>query len=262
MNPWLMLAAGWAVMALAMARIWQMQRTSGKAGIVDIMWTAGVGVLGVSFALLANGYAARRILIALLIGGWSWRLAYYLFARVLSLPEDGRYEKMKRDWGDKAQSRMFAFFQIQAFWSVLFAAPVLVAATNTRQPLGWMDALGLAIWIIAVQGERLADRQLAAFRSNPANRGGVCDTGLWRYSRHPNYFFEWIHWWSYVAIGWAAPNGWLTLFGPAVMIFFLFKVTGIPPTEANALASRGERYREYQRTTSVFFPWPPRKASA
>lgn len=261
MNPWLMLATGWAVMALAMASIWHLQRARGKAGIVDIMWTAGVGVLGVSFALLADGYGPRRILIAVLIGGWSWRLGHYLFARVLSMPEDGRYERMKRDWGDKAQSRMFAFFQIQAFWSVLFAVPVLVAAGNT-QPLAWMDALGLVIWIIAVHGERTADRQLAAFRADPANRGGVCNTGLWRYSRHPNYFFEWIHWWSYAAAGWGAVNGWLTLFGPATMLFFLFKVTGIPPAEANALASRGERYREYQRTTSVFFPWPPRKASA
>jgi steroid 5-alpha reductase family enzyme len=99
---------------------------------------------------------------------------------------------------------------------------------------------------------------LQAFRSNSRNKGKVCRDGLWRYSRHPNYFFEWTHWWAYVLIGWQAPYGWATLFGPVIMLVFLFKVTGIPPTEENALRSRGDAYREYQRTTSVFFPWPPK----
>jgi len=260
-NPWTILAAGWIVMAVLMAILWEVQRRYGKAGIVDILWAAGVGLLGVAFAAAADGYAPRRLLIAALIGVWSFRLSRYLFVRVLGMAEDGRYETLKKQWGASAQARMFAFFEVQALWSVLFAAPVLLAARNSGTPLGWTDWLGVAIWIIAVGGERAADQQLAAFRANRANRGRVCRDGLWRYSRHPNYFFEWVHWWSYVAIGWGAPNGWLTLAGPALMLFFLFKITGIPPTEANALASRGDAYREYQRTTSVFFPWPPKQTA-
>jgi steroid 5-alpha reductase family enzyme len=253
MNSWAALGLGWLVMAVAMGVLWEVQRRLGKAGIVDILWAAGVGVLGVAFAAAADGNPWRRLLIAVLVGAWSIRLSRFLFARVLSMREDNRYEALKKQWGDAAQSRMFAFFQVQAFWSVLFAAPMLLAAHNGA-PLNWMDALGVAIWFAAVLGERAADRQLSLFRADPANRGKVCRDGLWRYSRHPNYFFEWVHWWAYVAIG----QWWPTLVGPALMLLFLTKITGIPPAEASSLASRGDAYREYQRTTSMFFPWPPR----
>jgi len=116
----------------------------------------------------------------------------------------------------------------------------------------------LLIWIVAIGGESLADSQLAQFRSDPAGGGQVCRDGLWRYSRHPNYFFEWVHWWAYVAIGIAAPWGWLTIAGPVLMYSFITRLTGIPPTEARALVTRGDAYREYQRTTNAFFPGPPR----
>ena len=115
------------------------------------------------------------------------------------------------------------------------------------------------IWLIAVSGESLADWQLSAFRHDPANAGQVCQRGLWRYSRHPNYFFEWLHWWAYVCLAAGSPWGGLALAGPAAMLYFLLKVTGVPPTEAQALKSRGDAYRQYQRTTSVFFPWPPQR---
>ena len=262
MNFWMTLLEGWLLMAVAMAVLWQVQRSYGKAGIVDILWVAGVGVLGVLFAFFATGYPPRRLLIGLLAGGWSLRLGSYLLVRVLGMQEDGRYEAMKKKWGERTQSYLFAFFQIQALWSVLFAAPMLIAAGNSTAPLGWLDAAGVAMFAMAVFGETIADRQLQAFRSSARNKGKVCRDGLWRYSRHPNYFFEWTHWWAYVLIGWQAPYGWATLSGPAIMLLFLFKVTGIPPTEENALRSRGEAYREYQRTTSVFFPLPPKQGTA
>ena len=126
-------------------------------------------------------------------------------------------------------------------------------------PFDLGDAVGLLIWTISVLGESIADAQLARFRSNPANRGKTCRIGLWNYSRHPNYFFEWLHWWSYVAIAWSAPYGWTTLLAPALMWFFLFKVTGIPATEAQAVISRGDDYKLYQQTTSVFVPWFPKR---
>jgi steroid 5-alpha reductase family enzyme len=124
-----------------------------------------------------------------------------------------------------------------------------------------MDAAALFIGALAVVGESIADGQLARFRADPANRGRTCREGLWRYSRHPNYFFEWIHWWAYVPL--AASSAWwpATLAGPALMLFFILYVTGIPPTEERALLSRGDDYREYQRTTSAFFPWFPRRST-
>ncbi len=257
---WRTLGLGWLIMMVAMAALWEVQRRYGKAGIVDILWAAGVGALAVLFAVAGPGYPPRRLLIGLLAGGWSLRLTAYLLVRVLGMSEDGRYEKMKQEWGDRAQTYLFAFFQMQAFWSMLFAAPMLVAAGNAVAPLNGWAAAGAVMFVIAVFGESTADRQLQAFRSRASNKGKVCRDGLWRYSRHPNYFFEWLHWWAYVLIGWQAPHGWATLFGPAAMLFFLFKITGIPPTEANALRSRGDAYREYQRTTSVFFLWPPKAA--
>jgi steroid 5-alpha reductase family enzyme len=257
MSFWTLLGLGWLGMAVVMAVLWLIQQRTGKAGIVDVLWAAGVGVLSVVFAIYAPGYPPRRLLIGLLAGGWSLRLASYLLVRVLKLPDDGRYEQMKQN-----QPRLFVFFQIQALWSMMFAAPMLLAAGNTVAPLGWWDAAGAGVFVVAVLGETIADRQLQAFRSRRSNKGKVCRDGLWRYSRHPNYFFEWVHWWAYVLIGWQAPYGWATLAGPALMLLFLLKVTGIPPTEENALRSRGEAYREYQRTTSVFFPLPPKREAA
>lgn len=252
------LLAGWAAAAVVMALLWTLQRRTGDAGIVDVAWAAGVGVLAGYFAWTSDGLPERRWIIAAMAALWAARLAGYLLLRVLRLPEDGRYRQMREEWGDKSQANLFWFFQVQAFWSVLFAAPMWLAMRNA-EPLGWTDFAGLTIFLIALAGETIADRQLGRFRSDPSTKGQVCKDGLWRYSRHPNYFFEWIHWWAYVLIGWAGPWGYLTLAGPVVMLFFLFKVTGIPPTEANALRSRGDAYREYQRTTSVFFPWPPKE---
>lgn len=260
MTPWDLLLWGWLGAAVLMAAFWLIQLRTHNAGIVDVVWSFGVGLLAAWFAFGADGLAERRILIATMTGLWSARLGVYLFRRVMSEIEDGRYKQMREDWGDNTQRNLFVFFQVQASWSVLFAAPMLIAARNS-QPLGWTDLAGIAVWALALGGEMIADRQLQRFRSDPVNRGKVCKTGLWRYSRHPNYFFEWVHWFSYVWIGWAAPFGWLILLGPAAMLFFLFKITGIPPTEANALRSRGDAYRKYQRTTSVFVPWPPKEQS-
>ena len=119
--------------------------------------------------------------------------------------------------------------------------------------------LGLALGLLAIGGETLADRQLERFRLNPANRGKVCREGLWYYSRHPNYFFEWLYWWAFVLMGIGTSYGWWTLLGPLFMLLFLFKLTGIPYTEKQALASRGEAYRAYQKSTPMFFPWFPRR---
>ena len=123
---------------------------------------------------------------------------------------------------------------------------------------GWTDWVGVLIWTIALVGEGLSDFQLARFRQRPESKGEVCQDGFWKYSRHPNYFFEWLHWCAYVMLAITAPLGWLTILAPVAMWFFLNRVTGIPLTEIQAIKSRGEKYRRYQRTTNAFFPWFPR----
>jgi steroid 5-alpha reductase family enzyme len=260
MNHVTLTLAGWLVMAAVMAVLWWVQRARRDAGVVDVGWAAGLGILAVLYAVLGSGDPPRRLLVAAMAGAWSLRLALYILVnRVIGKPEDSRYQALRAKWGNDAQSRFFAFFQLQALVDVIFSIAFLVAMRNPRTGLGTWDLAGVLVWVVAVGGEALADRQLAGFRADPANRGRTCRVGLWRASRHPNYFFEWLHWWAYVLVAVGSPWWALTLVGPALMLFFLFKVTGIPATEAQALTSRGDDYRDYQRTTSAFVPWFPRR---
>jgi steroid 5-alpha reductase family enzyme len=155
---------------------------------------------------------------------------------------------------------MFVYFQLQAVAVAVFSLPFWAVLWNPRPPSALVELIGLVIWSVAVSGEAKADRQLAHFRGDPRNAGRVCREGLWRYSRHPNYFFEWLHWCSYVVMTMGAPDWPFTWIGPIAMGWALFKLTGIPRAEAQALRTRGEEYRAYQRTTNAFFPWFPRKA--
>jgi len=262
MSALLLALIGLAAMSAMQIVLYFVQRARRDAGIVDAGWAFGLALLAVWYAVMADGAVARRIAVAVLGGVWGLRLASYLFVnRVLGPEEDGRYQMLREHWGDRAQFWFFIFFQIQASWSVLFSIPFLVVAFNPAAALSGWDIAGIAVWAVSVSGETLADLQLARWRARPENRGKTCRAGLWRASRHPNYFFEWLHWWAYVlmAIGYAW--GWFALSGPIVMMVFLYKITGIPYTEKRAIASRGDDYREYQRTTSAFFPWFPKGTS-
>jgi steroid 5-alpha reductase family enzyme len=250
---------GLLIMSAMMALLWAVQRRTANAGIVDVGWAAGIGILGLFFAATSDGYVPRRVLVGLLIAIWASRLALYLLIdRVIGLPEEGRYRTLREKWGVAANRQLFVFFQIQALAALFFALPILVVAYHSVQRLTGWDLAGAVIWGVSVGNTILADSQLARFKRRPESRGKTCRAGWWRYSRHPNYFFEWLHWWSYVPLAAGASYWWVTLLAPVAMFYFLFKVTGIPPTEAQALASRGEDYRQYQRTTSVFVPWFPR----
>jgi steroid 5-alpha reductase family enzyme len=255
MVSWGLVVLGWLGVAVLMCVLWVVQRARHDAGVVDVGWAVGLGALAVLYAVFASGDPLRRFLVAAMAGMWSLRLAWYILTnRVLGKPEDARYRTLRAAWGEGAQGRFFVFFQAQALVDVILSLVFLVAMTNPQPGLGLPGVAGVLVWLAAVVGETVADRQLAAFRANLANRGRTCRVGLWRLSRHPNYFFEWLHWWSYVLVAVGSPWWALTLVGPALMLFFLFKVTGIPTTEAQALASRPD-YAEYQRTTSVFVPW-------
>ncbi len=259
MSPVLLALVGWAVMTAVMILLYLLQRATKDAGVVDVGWSAGVGALAVFYAVLGDGDATRRLLLGVLAGLWSLRLAVFLLKdRILAGSEDGRYQMLREAWGARAQRNLFIFFQVQAVWTVLFSLPFLPVVYHDQPVFAWFDLVAVAIWLVAVGGEAVADRQLARFRADPANKGKTCRQGLWRYSRHPNYFFEWVHWFTYVFLAVGSPYLWLTLFGPVVMLLFLYKVTGIPYTEKRALITRGDAYRRYQETTSAFIPWFPK----
>jgi steroid 5-alpha reductase family enzyme len=262
MSPLIMMLLGWLVVTAIMAGLWLVQRARRDAGVVDVGWAANLGLLAVLYAALGRGAAPHRVLVAVAAGVWSLRLAAYVYVnRVRGKEEDGRYQTLRARWGAGAQWRFLVFFEVQGLLDAILSLPFLVIASNRAAGLNTWEYAGAALWLVAIGGEALADRQLARFRADPANRGRTCRVGLWRTSRHPNYFFEWLHWWAYVLMALTAAWWWVTLVGPAIMTFFLFKVTGIPATEAQALASRGDDYRDYQRTTSMFVPWFPRKGA-
>lgn len=244
--------------SLAMVALWARQRRTGNAGWVDAAWTASMGLLAVAYALLIDGVVWRRALVASLVALWALRLLAHLVPRLARGPEDGRYRAMRAKWGPRTDRKLLGFFLAQALVAVLFSYAYLLAMLTPVHEVRWIDLLALGFWAVGVGGEAVADRQLAAWLAEPANRGRTCRAGLWRLSRHPNYFFEWLHWfcWALLAVG-GAYVGWAAL-APVVMLLLLLFVTGIPPSEAQALRSRGEDYRRYQRATSAFVPWPPR----
>jgi steroid 5-alpha reductase family enzyme len=181
----------------------------------------------------------------------------------MSGADDPRYAALAQKWGPAAPRRMFAFLQAQALASVPLAFAVFLAAHVPRPFLSIQDYVGAAIAIAAVGGEALADEQLRRFKFHAGNAGRVCEDGLWRWSRHPNYFFEWLGWLAYpvIALSPAYPWGWVSLGAPAIMYWILVHASGIPPLEAQMIGSRGDRYRAYQARTSAFFPLPPRGIS-
>ncbi|MEO6103063.1 MAG: DUF1295 domain-containing protein [Pseudoxanthomonas sp.] len=258
MNAWPML---WVLLAASamMTGGWLWQRKTDNAGIVDVLWSTGMALAAVYYALVLPGANLSRLLVGVLGGLWGARLAMHLAARVFSEEEDGRYRNLRTRWNGN-QRNFFLFFQAQAGFVVFFSIPFWIAARNPVAEWTPWKVLAILVWLTAVIGESVADRQLAAHRRDPANQRKTCRSGLWRYSRHPNYFFEFLHWFTYVLLAVGLGAGWVVaaLIGPVLMLAFLYRVTGIPYTEAQALRSRGEDYAEYQRTTSPFVPLPPK----
>jgi steroid 5-alpha reductase family enzyme len=228
--------------------------------IVDVAWSAAFTPLVLLYAGLGEGYPARRALIAAMVTLWSSRLAGHLYRRIASLhpEEEGRYVQLRREWAARLRTRFFLFFQTQGLLAGLLSVPFLLACIDGRRALGPIEATGAALFAVALAGEALADRQLAVFKADPRNRGRTCRKGLWRYSRHPNYFFEWLVWTAYAVFAWPSPWGWISIGCPLLMLYFLLRVTGLPMTEEQAVRSRGDDYRDYQRTTSAFLPWFPK----
>jgi steroid 5-alpha reductase family enzyme len=259
MTPLILIATGAGAVALLMLILWLIHLRTGNASIVDPGWAGGLALLGILFAALGRGYPLRAALIGAMSGIWGLRLAIHLLARIVGHPEEGRYQELRRQWKTGIEFKFLLFFEFQALLCIVLAAPFFLAARNPVPSVSPLEWAAFVLWAIAMIGEATADAQLEAFRKSGL-QGRTCQSGLWHYSRHPNYFFEWLIWMAYALFAAGSPWGWLGLLSPALILYFLLRVTGIPATEAQALRTRGDEYRRYQQTTSAFIPWFPKNS--
>jgi steroid 5-alpha reductase family enzyme len=253
----LIVAAG---LSIAMGVAWQVAERTGRSGWIDGIWTFATGVAGVILAILPASGALRPLLVVALATLWCFRLGLHMVRRTAGGGDDPRYRQLRVEWGEGASARLFWFLQVQAAAGLILAVSIGAAAHRPEIKLDIRDALGAAVFAIAALGEGIADWQLARFGAE--NRSKVCEAGLWAYSRHPNYFFEWLVWVSFAIIavdsGGVYPWGWIGLAGPILMYVLLVHVSGIPPLEAHMLRSRGEAFRSYQTRVNAFWPGPPK----
>ena len=252
-------------LSATMIGAWLIALRTGRSGWIDAIWSFATGAFGAAAAVIPlaeSQISMRQVFVAILALFWSLRLGLHISIRTARGGDDPRYKQLREEWGGSFKRRLFWFLQIQGLAAFALALSIMLAAHNPAPGLGIADWTGFAVLIVAVAGEAIADRQLSAFRSNPANKGKVCDVGLWGISRHPNYFFEWLGWLAYAIIAidltGAYPWGWLALAGPLLMYWLLVHASGIPPLEAHMLRSRGKAFRDYQNRVNAFWPGPQR----
>lgn len=255
------LFVGLAVAAGLFTLAWLAHLPLRDASIVDPLWGPAFFVVAGAYAGLTEGSGARRLLVLVLVGVWALRLGGYLTWRKWGEPEDHRYAAMRERWG----ARRFPWlslgivFWLQAVILWVVSWP-LFQAVRADRPAGltWVDGLGAFLFAVGFAFETVGDWQLVRFKADPANRGRVLDRGLWRTTRHPNYFGECVLWWGLglIALATGVEDAWWTLLSPVLMTFLLLKVSGVSLLE-QGMEERRPAYREYVRRTNAFFPgWP------
>ena len=255
----LMIALGGLVLALVLFRAaFLTGRKLDNYGFVDVVWAFSFPLLAGFHAWTADGDPVRTGLLVLFVCLWSGRLAVHLTRRFIQEHpgEDPRYHQLREKWGPRFSRNMYGLHLLQGAIAWILSLPFLLIVANPSPGIGIWETAGLALGVIALVGEAIADAQLRRFKNHPSNRGLVCRTGLWGYSRHPNYFFQWLGWMAVAVFACGSPCGWVSIIAPLIMYYLLVEVTGVPPAEAHALQSRGDAYRRYQQTTNAFFPGP------
>lgn len=262
-HRWALLLLGWALASALLVVLYLVQRRTRDATAVDAGWALSLVLIAVLYAVLGPGDLSHRVLIATMVGLENLRIAALVIVRA-GPSEDSRYRELRARWRARGreQSTFAIFYQAQAFLAAALSLPVLLTVFNRHRGLEPIEWAGAALWLAAAPLEALADRQLRRFKSDPANRGKTMRNGLWRYSRHPNYFFQWLTWVAYALVALAAPWGWLGVLAPALILYLILFVTGVKPSEEAAVKSRGDDFRRYQRETSAFIPWFPRSSTA
>lgn len=252
------LTAGAVIFALMLV-LWLVSLLLRNSSIVDIFWGFGFVLSAwVYYYLTPDGFIIRKLLIAGLATIWGLRLTIHVLTRNWGKPEDFRYQKWRNEsgkvWWIKS---LFQVFILQGFLMWIISTPLLAAQySNLPASLTLFDYLAVIIWIIGFYFETVGDLQLTKFRSNPANKGKILNTGVWHYTRHPNYFGDSAQWWGYYLFALAA-GGWWTIFSPIIMTLFLVKVSGVALLE-KTMKDTKPGYREYMENTSAFIPWIPK----
>lgn len=253
-----------AVTVVGFTIIWLVSLWRRDASIVDPFWGTGFVIITwfTFLSTIQDSQTARECLLIVLVTVWGARLSAFLFLRNLGRGEDKRYASMRSKHG--AQFWWMSFltvFLLQSLILWIVSMPVQIALfRSSSTPLSWIDAGGAVIWLVGVLFETIGDWQMARFQSDPSNASRVMDRGLWRFTRHPNYFGDFCVWWGVYLIAAAGGAGW-TMFSPLLMSFLLLKVSGVSLLE-KTITSRRPDYASYQKRTSAFFPWPPKQQAS
>jgi len=226
--------------------------------VADLAWGIGFILVAVSSLLLGQNTSLRALLIVVLVTIWGARLSWHIFTRIKNGPEDRRYAAWRRDWGKWVIPRSFLqVYVLQTFLIAVVSYPVWFVTLNPGISFSARDVAGLTIWLIGFYFEVVGDAQLKKFISNPKNKGKIMKSGLWAYSRHPNYFGEVTMWWGIYILALSMPMGWQTIIGPLTITFFILFVSGVPLLEKK-YSGRAD-FEVYKKKTSVFFPFPPKE---
>ena len=224
--------------------------------VADIAWGPGFVVMAWGAMITEGKWGMSALLVNILVTVWGLRLAWHIFRRNRNKGEDFRYLEWRKSWGKWFYFRSyFQVFMLQGVLLFIIVLPVLIINKNGFRTLGWFDLAGILVWCTGFIVEASADRQLAEFVKKPSNKGKILQTGLWRYSRHPNYFGEVVQWWGLFLIALSLPDGWMTFPGPITITLLILFVSGVPLLEKK-YAGRPD-WEEYKNKTSIFFPLPP-----
>ena len=246
------------VLALMMA-LWLVYLFKRNAGIVDLGWAFGFILCAWAYFFIGQGDLIKKLIITAMVTIWAGRLAWHLYTRFMTSEEEPRYAELRKSWGGDPSNFLFLMlFILQGVLIVILSLPFLIVNANAIAKWSSWEIVGILVWFIGVAGESLADVQLANFRQNPANKGKVCQDGLWFCSRHPNYFFEFVVWIGFFLFAIGSPVGWMAIISPLMILGLLLKGSGIPLNEAQALRTKGVLYQDYQQKTSAFIPWFPK----
>ena len=257
LDSWSILTIGAIILVLLFVGTWKLSLRLNNFSFVDVTWALSFAPVSIWYAAVGDGWTPRRFAIALLLSLWSLRLGSYLWKRVAGHhpSEDARYAVLRKKWNSNLPKAFLIFFLAQAVLVWLLTLPVFLISRQAAPAFHVLEWVGLSVWFLALIGEAISDAQLAGFKKSNRDPKAICEVGLWRYSRHPNYFFQSLLWWGLFLIALPAPWGWTAIVAPLAMLHFLLNVTGIPLTEKLSVEKRGDVYREYQRTTSAFVPW-------
>ncbi len=242
------------VISVLMFGVWLLQLKNKNAGIVDIVWAISFMVAAFVYSVFTEGYSVRQYIVLALIAAWCLRLGIHLFIRNWGKEEDSRYTQMRKEWGPHANRNLFLFFEFQAITAAALSIPLIWILENKAITFSFVEIVGYLLIAVAIFGEGIADYQLQQYKKK-AVKEGICDVGLWNYSRHPNYFFEWLVWVAIFLMALPVQYGWISIYCPILMWHFLNNVTGVKLTEEHMAKTRGEKYLQYQRSTSAFIPW-------